>query len=198
MRAIRKRKMPLRWRTSTERRSRARRAPRAPPARSAMPLCASGVKKNIGRMKTRYQQRRQRPGDARILAVSSGRGRTAASMPMIVLPVSGEPARSSDDEDQHDHAAEIAKPPGDVGDLADLGLRHQARHHRIVEDDREFRRDRGEREEQHRPGTDCEPGAANHSSDRLTILIDGEEARSTACAGRSGRRSSRAPATGRR
>ncbi len=38
----------------------------------------------------------------------------SGSVPMMVLPVSGEPAKKVDDEDQHDHAAEIAKPPGDV------------------------------------------------------------------------------------
>ena len=43
-------------------------------------------------------------------------------------------------------------------------LRHQARHHRIVEDDREFRRHRGEREEAAPTSEQVEPGAANQSS----------------------------------
>ena len=72
-----------------ERRFAVRTGPSRTAGPSGMPFAASGVKRNIGRMKTRYQQRRQRPGGARVLAELADRGRTAASMPMIVLPVSG-------------------------------------------------------------------------------------------------------------
>ncbi len=66
----------------------------------------------------------------------------------------------TDDQDQGDHAAEIAEPPGDVGNFAELVGRHQARHHGIVEDDREFCRHRSEREEQ-----DGEPEARSGSGE---------------------------------
>ena len=56
----------------------------------------------------------------------------------------GRGGEHGDDEDQHDHAAEIAKAPGDIRNPADVRVGDQPRHHRIVEYGREFRGDRGE------------------------------------------------------
>ena len=95
------------------------------PSRTAgpigMPLMASGVNRNIGRMKTKYQQRRQRPGGARVLAERrvEPEQRVEAEHRLAGLRRGG---HTGDDEDQRDHAAEIAEPPGDVGDAADLAL----------------------------------------------------------------------------
>ena len=57
-----------------------------------MPLMASGVKKNIGRMNRKYQPADSGPV-ARASSPSFGSSPKSGSMPMIVLPVSGEPAR---------------------------------------------------------------------------------------------------------
>ena len=166
--------MPLRWRTSpiVDLSS-------ASPSRTAapigMPFLPSGVKKNIGRMKMKYQTADSGPV-ARASSPSFGSSPKIGSTPMIVLPVSGDAGHEGDDEDQHDHAAEIAEPPGDVGDPADLGLGDQARHHRIVEDGREFRRDRGQREEATTTQNRLEPGAANHSMQQADDLDRREEA----------------------
>ncbi len=82
--------MPPRWRTSLSVDfSSARPSRTAGPI--AMPLPASGVKKNIGRMKTKYQMADSGPV-ARASSPSFGSRPKSGSMPMIVLPVSGEAA----------------------------------------------------------------------------------------------------------
>ena len=58
--------------------------------------------------------------------------------------------KKRDNGDQDDHAAEITQSPGHVGDPADLFFANQPRHHQIVENNREFRRDRGEDDEDER------------------------------------------------
>ena len=56
-----------------------------------MPFLPSGVKKNIGRMKMKYQIADSGPV-ARASSPSFGSRPKTGSTPMIVLPVSGEPA----------------------------------------------------------------------------------------------------------
>ena len=161
--------MPLRWRTSP-----------IVDLSSASPSRTAGADRHAllaVRREEEHRQdedeipdRRQRSGGASVLAELrvEPEDRIDADDRLAGLRRTG---HEGDDEDQHDHAAEIAEPPGDVGDPADIRLGDQARHHRIVEDGRELRRDRGQREEAATTQNRLEPGAANHSRQRLTILI---------------------------
>ena len=56
-----------------------------------MPFLPSGVNRNIGRMKMRYQTADSGPV-ARASSPSLGSSPKIGSTPMIVLPVSGDPA----------------------------------------------------------------------------------------------------------
>jgi hypothetical protein len=57
--------------------------------------------------------------------------------------------QKGDDEDQHDHAAEIAQAPGEIGHPSDLRLRDEAQQHRIVEHDGKLCCHRGKGERHH-------------------------------------------------
>src|SRR5690606_10744723 len=88
-------------------------------------------------------ERRKRSGDARILAFRriEAEQRVDADQRLSGLRAAGKQEQNGKEGYQ---AAEIAEPPGDVGDLADLLLANQPGHHRIVQDDREFGGERGE------------------------------------------------------
>jgi hypothetical protein len=107
------------------------------------------VKKNIGSTKDQIPDGRDRPGDAGVLAGVwiKPEQRIEAEDGLAGFRA---PGQECDHRDQHDHPAEIAEAPGGIGKLADLFPTDKARHHGIVEDDREFGGDRGQDHEDHR------------------------------------------------
>ena len=116
--------MPPRWRTSLQRRLQFRQA-LAHGRADRHALAGIGREQEHRQDEDEIPRRRQRPGGARILAELrvEPEQRLDADDRLAGLRRGGQ---EGDDEDQHDHAAEIAEAPGDVGDLADLGLARPA------------------------------------------------------------------------